>query len=179
MLVGWGGNNGSTVTAGILANRYNITWNTKKGKHIPNFYGSITQASTTKIGLNGSEEVFLALNEIVPMVDPKTMVLGGWDISHLNLADSMARAQVVDYDLQRQLRPYMEKMQPLKGIYYPHFIASNQKDRADHTLPGDDKWAHMLQIRNDIANFKKENSCDKVIVMWSANTECFSDLVKG
>ena len=92
MLVGWGGNNGSTVTAGILANRHNVTWNTKKGKHIPNFYGSITQASTTKIGLNGNEEVFLALNEIVPMVDPKKMILGGWDISSFNLADAMERA---------------------------------------------------------------------------------------
>jgi len=24
MLVGWGGNNGSTLTAGILANKYNV-----------------------------------------------------------------------------------------------------------------------------------------------------------
>lgn len=31
MLVGWGGNNGTTVTAGILANKFNIQWNTKKG----------------------------------------------------------------------------------------------------------------------------------------------------
>lgn len=31
MLVGWGGNNGTTVTAGILANKYQVLWNTKKG----------------------------------------------------------------------------------------------------------------------------------------------------
>lgn len=31
MLVGLGGNNGSTVAAGILANKHNITWNTKVG----------------------------------------------------------------------------------------------------------------------------------------------------
>ena len=29
MLVGWGGNNGSTLTAGILANKLNLTWNTR------------------------------------------------------------------------------------------------------------------------------------------------------
>lgn len=29
MLVGLGGNNGSTVAAGILANRHALTWNTK------------------------------------------------------------------------------------------------------------------------------------------------------
>lgn len=31
MLVGWGGNNGTTITGGILANKFNLQWNTKKG----------------------------------------------------------------------------------------------------------------------------------------------------
>nr|CAD7408968.1 unnamed protein product [Timema cristinae] len=31
MLVGWGGNNGSTLTAAILANKLNLTWETKEG----------------------------------------------------------------------------------------------------------------------------------------------------
>lgn len=42
MLVGLGGNNGTTFTAGIIANRENMTWNTKKGEQTANFYGSIT-----------------------------------------------------------------------------------------------------------------------------------------
>ena len=32
MLVGLGGNNGSTFTAGVLANRRQLTWNTKNGE---------------------------------------------------------------------------------------------------------------------------------------------------
>jgi myo-inositol-1-phosphate synthase len=32
MFVGWGGNNGSTITAGILANKNNISWMNKRGK---------------------------------------------------------------------------------------------------------------------------------------------------
>nr|CAD7605682.1 unnamed protein product [Timema genevievae] len=31
MLVGWGGNNGSTLTAAILANKLHLTWETKEG----------------------------------------------------------------------------------------------------------------------------------------------------
>ena len=50
MIVGWGGNNGSTLTASILANKGNLTWNTKNGVQKPNYYGSVTQASTFKIG---------------------------------------------------------------------------------------------------------------------------------
>lgn len=31
LMVGFGGNNGSTILGGILANKNKVTWNTKKG----------------------------------------------------------------------------------------------------------------------------------------------------
>ena len=42
MLVGLGGNNGSTFTAGIIANRKGLTWETKQGEAKANLYGSFT-----------------------------------------------------------------------------------------------------------------------------------------
>lgn len=45
----------------------------------------------------------------------------------MNLADAMKRAEVFDWDLQKKLVPYMEKMVPLPSIYYEDFIATNQK----------------------------------------------------
>ena len=43
MLVGWGGNNGSTVTAGLIANRRGLTWRNKNGEKEANMWGSLTQ----------------------------------------------------------------------------------------------------------------------------------------
>lgn len=34
MLVGWGGNNGTTVTAAVLANKQGLTWHTKTGLQV-------------------------------------------------------------------------------------------------------------------------------------------------
>lgn len=31
MLVGWGGNNGSTLTASVMANKFKLEWRTKEG----------------------------------------------------------------------------------------------------------------------------------------------------
>lgn len=45
-MVGWGGNNGSTVTASILANKHKMKWLTRVGEQNANYFGSITQAST-------------------------------------------------------------------------------------------------------------------------------------
>lgn len=53
-------------------------------------------------------------------------VVDGWDISPLNLAESMVRAEVLDYELQQQLRQEMAVLVPRPGIYDPDFIAANQ-----------------------------------------------------
>jgi len=179
MLVGLGGNNGSTVTAGILANKHNITWNTKEGEQKPNYFGSITQASTVRLGTDeNGESVYVPFNEMLPMVNPNDLVIGGWDISSMNMADAMKRAEVLDFDLQRKLEPYMKEIQPLKSVYYPDFIAANQEERADHVLEGT-KAENLAQLRKDMREFKANNNLDKVIVLWTANTERFADIIEG
>lgn len=49
LMVGFGGNNGSTILGGIIANKNNVTWNTKKGEQKATMYGSMTQCSTMKV----------------------------------------------------------------------------------------------------------------------------------
>ncbi|EGF82825.1 hypothetical protein BATDEDRAFT_18836 [Batrachochytrium dendrobatidis JAM81] len=178
MLVGWGGNNGSTLTASILANRKSLSWHTKEGIQHSNYYGSVFQASTVKIGVDSatSKDVHVPFSALLPMVNPNDIVLGGWDISSANMAESMERAKVLDWDLQQQLRDEMSALKPLPSIYYPDYIAANQKDRADNVLSGT-KQQQLDQIRSDIRDFKQKNDLDRVIVLWTANTERFSDIL--
>lgn len=67
---------------------------TKEGLKKPNYWGSLTQASTVRIGNYLGEEAFVPMNSLLPMVHPNDLVLGGWDISAMNLAEAMERAQV-------------------------------------------------------------------------------------
>eukprot|EP00049_Salpingoeca_infusionum_P018724 m.358507 g.358507 ORF g.358507 m.358507 type:complete len:525 (-) comp18163_c0_seq1:103-1677(-) len=180
MVVGWGGNNGTTVTGGCLANKHNLTWETRTGTMKPNYFGSVTQAATFKLGVDASgKDVHVPVSSMMPMVHPNDIVFGGWDISSMNLGDAMKRAQVFEYDLQRQLYPMLKDMTPYPGVYYPDYIAMNQAERADNVLPGDDKWAHVETLRQNIRDFKAATKVDKVIVMWSANTERFCDVQAG
>lgn len=39
MLVGWGGNNGTTVTAAVLANKLGLTWKNKNGVQVKTSFG--------------------------------------------------------------------------------------------------------------------------------------------
>ncbi|XP_059069993.1 uncharacterized protein LOC131073666 isoform X1 [Cryptomeria japonica] len=69
--------------------------------------------------------------------------------SNLNLADAMARAKVLDIDLQKQLRPYMQDMLPLPGVFDPDFVAANQGERANNIIKGSKK-EQVQQIVQDI-----------------------------
>ncbi|CAN4097267.1 unnamed protein product [Withania somnifera] len=206
MLVGWGGNNGSTLTGGVIANREGISWVTKEKVQQANYFGSLTQASTIRVGSFNGEEIYAPFKSLLPMVficflflcvcinlhvmkvtfcefmdikvNPDDVVFGGWDISNMNLADAMVRAKVFDVDLQKQLRPYMESMVPLPGIYDPDFIAANQESRANNVIKGTKK-EQIDQIIKDIREFKEKNKVDKVVVLWTANTERYSNVIVG
>jgi myo-inositol-1-phosphate synthase len=179
MMVGWGGNNGSTLTASILANKYGLSWHTKEGLQQANYFGSVTQASTFKIGTDESgKDVYVPFSSMLPMVHPNDLVLGGWDISSVNLGEAMTRSKVLEWDLQQQLREEMAQMKPLPSIYYPDFIAANQETRADNLIPGS-KQEQLNQVRKDIREFKEKNGLDRVIVVWTANTERYADIIEG
>ncbi|CAL8575584.1 Myo-inositol-1-phosphate synthase [Xanthoria parietina] len=182
MLVGWGGNNGTTVTAGIIANRRGLVWDTREGPRAANYYGSVVMASTMKLGTEAKtgKEINVPFHNVLPMVHPNDLVIGGWDISGMNLAQAMDRAAVLEPTLKDMVKKEMAEMKPLPSIYYPDFIAANQEDRADNILEGSKaSMAHVEKLREDIQDFKATHGLDKVIVQWTANTERYADLVPG
>merc|ERR1712194_58776 len=66
-------------------------------------------------------------------------------------------------------------LKPLKAIFDPSFVAENQQSRADNILTGT-KFQQMEQIRQDLREFKKNNSLDTVVVLWTANTERYAEV---
>ncbi|KAI0433503.1 myo-inositol-phosphate synthase [Xylaria sp. FL1042] len=182
MLVGWGGNNGTTVTAGIIANRRGLVWETREGPRTANYYGSVLMGSTMKLGTDAQtmQDVNIPFHDVLPIVHPNDLVIGGWDISRMDLAAAMDRAAVLEPTLKAQVKKEMSQMVPLPSIYYPDFIAANQEDRADNLIPGDKAcMAHVEKIRQDIRDFKAQNNLDKVIVQWTANTERYANIIPG
>jgi len=179
MLIGLGGNNGCTCIAGAIANKLGLTWNTKEGEKKANYWGSLMMSSTVKLGNDArGNAVFTPFKNMLPMVDPNEIVWGGWDINKMNLGEGMKRSKVLDYDLQQKLYPHMKDIVPLPSVYFPDFIAANQSDRADNILSGT-KQEQTDHIRKDISDFKSKNKLDKVILLWTANTERFACVEEG
>ncbi|KAI7052619.1 myo-inositol-1-phosphate synthase, partial [Hortaea werneckii] len=139
-------------------------------------------SSTVKLGTDTKtgQDVNIPLQNLLPMAHPDDLVIGGWDISSMDIAASMDRAKVLEPGLKSLVRKEMSAMKPLPSIYYPDFIASNQEDRADNVVSGSKaSMEHVEHLRKDIRDFKQANGLDKVIVMWTANTERYADIVPG
>lgn len=159
MLVGLGGNNGSTLVAGILANKQQLSWETKNGNVQANFYGSFTQCATAHVGFKHDDktgtlsDVHKPVKELIPLVEPCEFVIGGWDISKTNLYDACKRSKVLEPDLIRQLKDELKAIVPLPAALNGDFIASNQADRADNILQGTNQEI-VDKLRQDIQQMK-------------------------
>ena len=147
---------------------------------IPQTIGeAFTQSSTCQIGKLNGQDYHVPFKNILPMVEPNDLQIDGWDISSLSLEKCVQRARVLDLDLQQQLVPYLKDfMHSGPSIFDPGFAAANQKERADNIIEGE-KQNQMEQIRADIRDFKEKSGVEKVVVMWTANTERYCKVEVG
>jgi myo-inositol-1-phosphate synthase len=61
------------------------------------------------------------------------------------------------------------------GVYDPEFIAANQAERADNCIKGS-KAEQVEVLRGQIREFKESSKVDSVVVLWTANTERYSQV---
>ena len=90
------------MTAGMLANKQNVTWRTKEGVQEANWYGSLTQASTVFMGTMEGRPIYVPLKSLVPMINPDNVVLGGSrkaaaGFAFCHLAESQISSAKIDH----------------------------------------------------------------------------------
>lgn len=159
LVVGVGGAVASTFIVGTLAVR--------KGLAKP--IGSITQLATMRLGKR-NENRFPKIKDVVPLAKLDDIVFGGWDIFEENVYEAAKNAEVL---LQKDLDGVKDELQaikPMKAAFDQNFVKRLHgtwvKDAAN-------RWELVQQLREDIRNFKAENKCDRVVVIWCASTEVY------
>lgn len=156
LIVGVGGAVSTTLISGVLSVR--------KGLSQP--VGSITQMATIKMQ-NGKE---MPIKDIVPIADLKDIVFGGWDIFPENAYQAAVYAEVLKAKDLEPIRTELESITPMKAAF-----DHNYAKRLNGTFIKDTqtRWDMVEQLRADIRNFKEQNQCDRIIVLWAASTEIF------
>lgn len=104
------------------------------------------------------------------------------DIRPTRAGDALLQAQILDYDLVRQVQNEMNKTKIFRGYYDPRFIGTSQHETATHILTTQEapSTAEALKcLRADIRYFKWRNGVvGHTTVLWSASVEPNCDLVE-
>lgn len=159
LIVGLNGSVSTTLLAGIFAVR--------KGLAEP--IGSITQLGSIRVGKR-SDNNFPLIRDFVPLESINNLVFGGWDIRDEDCLEASRYAKVLSENDLEKIAHDLKGIRPMMGVFDQEFV---KRLTGEFVKKGRNKHDLMMQIRKDIKSFKKNNSVDRVVVVWAGSTEKF------
>ena len=116
------------------------------------------------------ENRFPKIKDVVPLSSLQDIVFGGWDIFEDNAYEGALHAEVLKKEDLDKVKDELQAIKPMKAAFDQDFVK-----RLHGTWVKQEKtrWDLAQALREDIKNFKKENNCDRVVIIWCASTEIF------
>lgn len=148
----------STFIAGVHAIR--------AGLRLP--IGSFTQMGHIRLGKRSDDRQPLVKN-FVPLSTLDDLVFGGWDIFDVSVYEAALNAGVLEKELLDQLKPDLDKIRPMTAVFDQYYV---KKLEGTHVKTGN-KWELAQALMADMESFKKENGCDRLVMIWCGSTEIY------
>jgi myo-inositol-1-phosphate synthase len=151
----------TTFIAGVIAAR--------KGIGAP--IGALTQMGRIRLGKRTDNRQPL-INEFVPLTGLNDIVFGGWDIFDDNVYQAASHAKVLDQPLLDSLRPELEAIRPMSAVFDSSYI---RNINGPNVKKGSSKMDLAEQLMADIRQFKASNQCERLVMVWCASTEAYTE----
>ena len=149
----------STFIAGVEA--------IKKGLGQP--IGSLTQLGTVRLGKRTDGRT-PRIKDFVPLAALECLSFGTWDIYEDNAYEAAVRARVLEAPLLEQLKEPLAAIKPMKAVFDHEYVrridGPNKKSAAS-------KMESAEALMADIQGFKKQNNCNRLVMIWCGSTEVF------
>jgi myo-inositol-1-phosphate synthase len=158
LLVGLGAVS-TTFVAGVEAIR--------KGAAQP--IGSLTQMGTIRLGKR-TENRCPKIKDFVPLAGLDDIVFGAWDIFSDSAYEAARNAGVLEKSQVEDLREQLESLKPMAAVFEQNYV---KRITGENVKTGKNKMELAEQLIEDIARFKEEKGCDRLVMVWAASTEIF------
>jgi myo-inositol-1-phosphate synthase len=149
----------TTLIAGVYA--------VNKGISKP--IGSTSQMGTIRIGKRTENNTPL-IKDFIPLADLNKVTFGGWDVFEENVYESAKHAGVLDRYLLEQLKPELEAIKPMKAVFDKKYVT---KLNGTYKKEAATKMELAEMLRQDIRDFKANNNCDRLAMVWCGSTEIY------
>jgi myo-inositol-1-phosphate synthase len=139
----------------------------RKKKAVP--VGSLTQMGTIRLGKR-TEGRSPKIKDFVPLARLEDIVFGGWDIFPDSSYEAAAKAGVLDPHHLAAVKTFLSKIKPMPAAFDHEYVKLLD---GKHVKKGKTKYDIALQLKRDIANFKKKHKCSRMVMLWCGSTEVF------
>jgi len=152
----------TTFMAGVIA--------ANKGLGRP--IGSISQMGKIRLGKR-TENNNPNVKDFIPLAPMQNMVFGGWDIYNDNVYEAALNAGVLEKDLLNNIKDELSEIKPMSAVFDHKFVKNIDGDNVKKEKT---KMDSAKALMADISNFKEKNNCDRLVVVWCASTEVYTQV---
>jgi myo-inositol-1-phosphate synthase len=153
----------TTFIAGVEAIKKNL------GQPI----GSLTQMGSIRLGKR-TENRNMKIKDFVPLAHLDDMVFGGWDVYKDNVYQAAVKAKVLDPFLLQSIKPELEAIKPMSAVFDKSYVSNLD---GDNVKKAPNKLELALQVIEDIEQFRRENDCSRLVMVWCGSTEKYIEEV--
>jgi len=151
----------TTFVAGVMAVR--------RGLAVP--IGSLTQMGTIRLGKRTDNNT-PALRDYVPLAGLDDLCFGGWDIFPEDMYQAALKAGVIEKDLLGQVKDELSAIRPMPAVFEQSWV---KRLSGTHVKKGSSKLDLAKQLMADIQKFKKDNGCDRLVMVWCGSLAASDD----
>jgi myo-inositol-1-phosphate synthase len=131
--------------------------------------GSLTQLGTIRLGKR-TDGRSPKIKDFVSLARLEDLVFGGWDIFPDNAYEAAAKAGVLEPHHLKEAKNFLSKIKPMPAAFDRNYVKLLD---GKHIKKGKSKYDIALQLKADIAKFRKKNKCSRMITLWCGSTEVF------
>ncbi len=151
----------TTMIAGVEAIRKKLA--------IP--VGSLTQMGTIRLGKRTDKRV-PKIKDFVPLANLKDIVFGGWDLFTDNAYVAAKKAGVLGKEHTEKLKGFLKNIEPMPAAFEQKWVKNLHPN---NVKTGNTKMELAEQVMEDIQRFKKHSRSDRLVMIWAASTEVYTE----
>ena len=157
-----------TVGLGAVATTYIAgVENVRQGSAKP--VGSLAEMATIRLGKR-TDQRSPKIRDFVPIAKLDDIVFAAWDPIPDDGYESCKVAGVLDDPHIEPIADFLKSIKPLPAVFSQEYV---KRLSGTNVKTGKNKRDLAEQLRADIRNFKEQNGCARVVVVWCASTEIF------
>ncbi len=141
--------------------------NVRRGDATP--VGSLGEMATIRLGKR-TESRSPLVKDFVPLASLDNMVFGAWDPIPDNAYESAKVAGVLEARHLDPIKDFLSGIKPMPAVFDRKYV---KRLEGKNVKKGKTKRDLGEQLREDIRNFKQQNGCDRLVMVWCASTEIF------